>query len=321
MASTGSSGSTKHVIGNIGASEIGMRKIKLAMSHTYNALTDERYRRFFYQRSVLNLEARRNLVGRVARGLPGPLPQSSGSERDIETLRSDGYVMTTGAIPQSWIDDLRAHFTGRPVKDGYRPELPAFRPPHEAPPGTHVAYYTNEEVAAAPHALAIANHPKILSLVAAEMGVKPIVGYMLCWWSLPAGDGKAQHAENYHRDVDDYDWTKLFIYLTDVDDTAGPHAFVKGSHRIEKLMPIRRYQDQEVYDSFGKDQEVRFTGPAGTMFLEKTFGLHRGFPVSKTPRLAFQVTYSMKPMIYGPKKPVAALPAGLDPYVNQVYCR
>lgn len=298
-----------------------MRKLKLLASHSYNALTDERYRRFFWQRSVLALDRRDALVASIAKGLPranaAAVPDLA---RDVESLKTDGFVMTPGILPKAWIDDLRTHFTGRPVRDAYRPELPAFHPPAEHPPGTHVAFFTNDEVVAAPHALEIANHPRILDLVGAEMGVKPIVGYMACWWSLPAGDGKAQHAELWHRDVDDYNWTKLFLYLTDVDDSAGPHGFMRGTHRIEKLMPIRRYQDEEVYDAFGKERLVRFTGPAGTMFLEKTFGMHRGFPVAKTPRLNFQITYSMKPMIYGPKSPVSKLPGGYDPYVNQVYC-
>ena len=166
---------------------------------------------------------------------------------------------------------------------------------------------------------------RLLAVAAGMLGAKPTISYMTAWWSLPAGDGTAQHAEKFHRDVDDWRFVKLFCYLTDVDDASGPHAFVRGSHRVNRLTQIRRFSDEEVDRAFDARNIVRFTGAAGTCFLENTNGVHRGIPPLDKPRLIFQVLYSLRPVIYGPKAPVAKLgeagiPGGLDRYVNRVYC-
>ena len=95
--------------------------------------------------------------------------------------------------------------------------------------------------------------------------------------------------------------------LSDVDEDAGPHVYIRGSHVADKLTTIRRYDDAEVHAAFGRESEVRFTGDAGTCFLEKTYGFHRGYPPKTKPRLIFQVLYSLRETIYGPKRPTVAM--------------
>ena len=136
---------------------------------------------------------------------------------------------------------------------------------------------------------------------------------------------KAQQAENFHRDVDDVRFLKFFAYLTDVDETSGPHVYIVGSHRENRLTRICRYTDAEIAEAFGTENQHRFTGPAGTAFLENTFGLHRGVPVQTAPRLMMQAVYSLGVAPYGPRRPVARIghdgvPADLDPYINRIYC-
>lgn len=299
-------------------------KLKLAHFKTlYHTATDSRYRRHFMQRRTSDPSARMRMAAAHAAGLPrsAPLP-SAEVEAAAGELARDGYVMTPGIAGPQAIAAMRTYFSAELCADPYRPELGKFVAPGQAPAGTHVAFFPLETVASAPHAWEIANHPQLLALAERDLGAKPLISAMSAWWSLPAGDGTAQHAENYHRDVDDLDWVKYFLYLTDVDENAGPHLFIRGSHLDPKLTAIRRYQDDEVHAAFGKEREVRFTGPAGTSFLEKTYGLHRGLPVASTPRLIFQVFYSLRQVIYGPRRPLfprTALPPGRDPYVNSVY--
>ena len=242
-----------------------------------------------------------------------------------KALSTEGYVMLEEVLPPAGIAEMRAYFTASKCSDPYRKDVAAFSGPENAPKGTHVAFFDNDTTAKAPHAFRIANDPKMLAIAGGMLGAKPTISYMTSWWSVPAGDGSAQHAEKWHRDVDDLRFVKLFLYLTDVDDTAGPHAFVKGSHKVNQLTAIRRYTDEEVDSTFGPEKVVRFKGPAGTAFLENTYGFHRGTPPTKKPRLIFQVLYSLRPTIYGPKHPVArigqsGIPPGLDSYVNRVYC-
>jgi hypothetical protein len=123
--------------------------------------------------------------------------------------------------------------------------------------------------------------------------------------------------QNFHRDIDDLRFVKLFCYLTDVDEESGPHVYLPGSHRANKLTATGRYQEEEVYQAFGEPR--RFTGPAGLTFLENTYGFHRGLPVKSKPRLIFQVLYSLRPNGYGPKRPIGSRGTH-DRYINRVYC-
>ena len=84
------------------------------------------------------------------------------------------------------------------------------------PPETHVSHYSNEAILDAPYLLAIANHPKVLAIVEAALGAKPTIGGPRLWWSTPSASGEPEHAELFHRDVDDLAFLKLCVFLTAV---------------------------------------------------------------------------------------------------------
>ena len=46
--------------------------------------------------------------------------------------------------------------------------------------------------------------------------------------------GNVHSDDIYHRDVDDFRFIKLFVYLTDTSSTTGAHSFIKGSHQGRK---------------------------------------------------------------------------------------
>lgn len=287
-----------------------------------NAATDRRYRYYYGHRSVVNFGEREKLAQRRL----SRLPASTAARTNVsEQLDSDGIAM----LPRFWDDaqigELRRYFGKQTCADPYRPELGQFVAPGDAPAPTHVAYFSNEQVVNAPHCLRLANDPQILSAVGQVLGAKPTISYMAAWWSMP-GRGKAEHAEMFHRDVDDLRFVKLFVYLTDVTADSGPHMFVRGSHKSEELSARIRYTDDDVESVFDKNDILSLTGPAGTMFLENTFGLHRGIPPAREPRLIFQILYSFEEYIAGPKRPVRTVSnpfegLTLDPYVNRAYCR
>jgi len=293
--------------------------IKIATS-----LTGGHQRKFWRQRLVTSVPRRLELASRYGSELPRLDEQPQvGAVARAAGLQQDGFVLTPGIVPDEWVREMRDYFLTEPCADPYRPELCSFVGPENAPPGTHVAFFDAATVVRSPRALEIANLPSLLQTTAANFGGKPTISYMTAWWSVPACDGTAQHAEMYHRDVDDIDFIKFFLYLTDVDEHCGPHVFVKGSHIQNKLTKIRRYEDAEVHDAFGQENEVRFIGPAGTCFLEKTYGLHRGVPPRSKPRLIFQVLFSMRETIYGPQEPIfdpSTRGLAIDPFINRIYC-
>jgi Phytanoyl-CoA dioxygenase (PhyH) len=298
-----------------------MLKKKLAQG--LKLLTDKRYMQFYSQRRIRNIPSRERMADRLAARLPSYKVDGETSGA-ASTLKDRGYLFLDDLISTDQLHAMRAFFSNNVCADPYRSHLGQFIAPGAAPPETHVAFFTNETIIRAPHALEIANNPKVLSIVSGFLGAKPTISYMTAWWSMPHQDGKAEEAELFHRDVDDIRFVKLFCYLTDVDDVSGPHMFVPGSQNINKLTEIRRYEDGEIMGAFGADSLSKFTGEAGTAFLENTFGFHRGVPPSHKPRLLFQVLYTLRNSIYGPSKPVAqmgagGIPNGLDPFINRVY--
>ncbi|OKO76735.1 hypothetical protein AC629_32530 [Bradyrhizobium sp. NAS80.1] len=293
------------------------------LSRGLKILTDRRYRQFYSQRRIRDVPSRE----RAADGLASRLPAFSGTidmSDQIATLKDRGYLFLDNLISSDQLQSMRAFFSENKCADPYRPELGQFIAPGRAPQQTHVAFFPNETVIRAPHVVQIANDPRILSVVSGFLRAKPTISYMTAWWSMPNRDGKAEQAEQFHRDVDDIRFVKLFCYLTDVDETSGPHMFVPGSQNVNKLTTIRRYEDREIAEAFGADSLCTFTGKAGTAFLENTYGFHRGVPPTAKPRLLFQILYSLRNSIYGPDKPAGqigadGIPSGIDPFINRVY--
>jgi hypothetical protein len=270
---------------------------------------------FLVQRQIKNPDMRERIGAAMARTRPRPRDGA----RINSPLVAQGYepIDIVGAERAA---EMRAYFEGLKVRDLYGRTAGDFWP-SEAGPDTHVAYHEEAATLMAPHALAIANDPGVLAAVSEALGAKPLISSMATWWSIPH-PGKARDAELFHRDVDDWRFVKLFVYLTDVDEESGPHAYVPGSHRSPNLRDIRRYTDEEVEAAY-PGETIIIKGKAGDAFLENTQGLHRGIPPRSKMRLLFQVIYSLSRSPYGPPKPLARYEdfpgLDLDPYINQVY--
>lgn len=294
-----------------------VHRVSQRVQQPLHMISDERYRNYHLQRQVLDPATRQRNAAKVA----ATLPQVPPSDRpEVAALNTQGYAMTPGLITPAQVEEMKAHFATQKCRDEYRPHFGSFLIA-DAPAETHVAIFEDDTVTSAPHALRIANDPGVLETVGAVFGAKPTIAVMSAWWSLPHGDAPGEQAQLWHRDVDDWRFLKLFVYLSDVDEDAGPHVYMPGTHTRNVMLPIRRYEDAEVASGFPDVQQKRFTGPAGTTFLENTFGFHRGYPPRTNPRLIYQVTYALRPLVHGPKTPVAKLPtdSGYDPYVNRVY--
>lgn len=288
--------------------------------------SDPRYLPFMLQRRVKRLTWRDRLGAMVAGRRPGKGWAHHLDPARASDIAANGISHFGRLLAPEQVADVRRHLESIKVADPYQPQSSAFFPmANDRPERTHVAYHEPIDVLAAPHLLALANHPEILALAESFLGCKPTIGYFAAWWSFAAHDG-AQAAEMFHRDVDDLKFLKLFIYLTDVDDKRGPHVYVRGSSKVAKLDAIRRFDDAEVEEVFGKEAMLVLTGNAGEGFLENTYGLHKGTPVAEGYRLIFQAVYTLMPLPYAPRAPVGALReyqrlAGveLDPFVNRLY--
>lgn len=281
---------------------------------------------FFAQRRVQRANTRGRLARTVAFFLPPAGLAATHPMDEAGQLKTEGFVPIEGVVTPVMAEEMRAYLSKQPVYPPYIVGAPLVSIEDEHLPDSHTLVVPESEVVACPHLLDVANHPKILAAVEGVLGCKPTIGFISAWWSVPTADHKPRQAENFHRDFDDLNFIKLFIYLTNVEADNGPHEFIRGSHSMQLLHEIRRYDDDEVFSAFGRDRLVNFVGPAGTVFLENTYGLHRGQPVQAGKRLILQVVYSMLPMSYGPAAPYrpdrfAPAQVAVDPYVNRVYLR
>lgn len=167
------------------------------------------------------------------------------------------------------------------------------------------------EVVKMPYAMRIATDERVLQLAHHHLGAAPILAQMDAWWSLPNGS-QPEGPQIFHRDRDDFRACKLFVYLSDVGPTNGPHVFVRGSHRLGSvaamLAPLRLTPAQMGALFTGNGRQVsaaiegifgaavsEITGSAGTSFLESTYGFHRGKVPESGKRCLFQVLYTLVP--------------------------
>jgi hypothetical protein len=290
---------------------------------------DVRWWPFYLQRRFMGTSSRARLAHWAVKLRPKAAFTHTATEpvqRGLSGLQRSGIAQLGRLLSAEQCTELRAYFETKLAVDTYRPEYGRFLPTSDARfADSHIAYHDAEDIVTAPYLLALANDPMLIEIVARYLGCRPTLGYLAVWWSYHTGVG-AQHAENFHRDVDDWRFVKLFIYLSDVGVENGPHVYVTHSVSSSRLREIERFSDDEVARAFGDENVLRLVGDAGTGFLEDTFGIHKGQPVLRGRRLMFQAVYSMYPLPYGPKQPVIALSqAGalhavkIDPWINRLY--
>ena len=272
----------------------------------------------------------RRLRGAVVRSLAGYLrvrhgmPEQARStdlayEQTLATLQADGHALLGALLTPSQLGDIHRYLADRLLAPHGR-SLPTF-PAHKPPPGTRMAEYSIVDTLACPHLLALANSAPLVRLAAHYIGCKPTISAIGLRWSYPqAGNGSG--LQGFHRDCDDWRFIKVFVYLTDVDDGAGPHVYVSGTHHEHCSMRLQPYSDDEVAKSYDPSRITSVTGAAGTGFAVDTRGIHKGLVPTQKPRLLLQIQYSLLPVyMYRYEAPQRSAPGHLDGYINRLFVR
>ena len=153
---------------------------------------------------------------------------------------------------------------------------------------------------------AIARNAKILAIARQYLGVEPTLWLTQLWWSFGRGIGRqgkhlSRHREPllydedaFHYDALDFKSLTLFIYLTDVDASSGPHIVVEGTHAKKSFSDIRRsvVSDADIQQRFGDRVKV-IVGEKGTMLFEETSSYHKASPC-QTERLMLSIDYVLR---------------------------
>lgn len=263
----------------------------------------------------------RNIISRVIAKKIGTETFSSKStifKNESENIKSEldenGFYIFNSNLDETVINKIKSKSNSLKCHDPYVKGVNFSV--SEIPENTHVANFYSHDLMEIKEIAEIANDPAVLKIAADFLGCTPTLSSVNMWYSTP-GKKSAQEAQNFHRDVDDYKFVKLFIYLTDVCLQSGPHVYVKGSSRSEKARKIRRYTDKEIVETFGEENILYLAKPKGSMFMVDTYGFHKGLLPEGKERLLLQFEYSLNPIFaYNYQK----VKAPIDNY-NEYVCR
>lgn len=238
----------------------------------------------------------------------------------VKKLNSKGLHLLPGFVDKKIANAILSFFSDKKVYDRYTKNKAPFdyRIP---PPQARTGAYFDEDIVKCSELFELANDKRILRLVSGYLGCKPTLSNINLWYSFPNKEGTAENSENYHRDVDDLKFIKLFIYLTDVSLEDGPHVFIEGSQRDKVFLDIRRYTDLEI-ESYYEEVKVKYiTGSLGDAFLECTYGIHKGLVPQQAGRLVLQFEYSLLPIGAYDYKNKCEYPLlkNYDSYINRLY--
>lgn len=239
--------------------------------------------------------------------------------RHIENMNGDGFTIFDYKLSPEKLENIISFIMTLSCNDPYRKNLGSIDPANP-PQETHIANYERADLVRNKDILDIANDSGVISIAQDFLGATPTISNINVWWSF-GGRVQAEEAQLYHRDVDDWKFCKFFVYLTDVESENGPHIYVKGTSVSDKLRKIRRYEDKEVEDTFGKENVTTFIKPKGSAFMVDTYGFHKGLIPKSGRRLLLQIQYSLNPLKVETYNPVLIHNddvINFDKYINRL---
>ncbi len=134
---------------------------------------------------------------------------------------------------------------------------------------------------------------------------QPILSDVSMWWSPVRNyetneniEKKNRSAQMFHFDLDRICWLKLFIYLTDTDETSGPHEYIEKSHKVgskpKDLLSkgYNRISENIIKQHYSSSNIKKICGSKGTMFIGDTSCYHRGQPPKENDRLMLVIEFS-----------------------------
>ncbi len=144
---------------------------------------------------------------------------------------------------------------------------------------------------------------KILGVVNSYMDMFSKFYYLTLNKTMPRGPGaKDVQSMRWHRDPEDTKMVKIFLYLNDVDDNAGPFTYIPQSHYEGKwghLFPPEPPRGslpppEEVKKIIPESAVKSCTGKAGTIIFCDTRGIHRGGNAVFKERIMLTLCYASR---------------------------
>lgn len=222
----------------------------------------------------------------------------------LERLEADGLAPNF-ALPKTVVDEVH-DFTRRTPCFGNFDRKLAFYPEDHATAEVRFArplltghYFESIERCQA--VARIRRDPALQAVANAYLGPRAKFAATRLWWSFPTKPREADlhlaSQDRFHFDLDDWQTLKFFFYLTTVDQDAGPHVFVRGSHRERawrhQMTLLVGHPIADVITTYGADNLQVITGDSGFGFAEDPFGFHMGMSPRGTARLMLEIAFGV----------------------------
>jgi hypothetical protein len=226
-------------------------------------------------------------------------------DKVVSSLKSESYYLGIN-LPQDVLQELLNFAYSTPCYGNRDPQFGFYcheKEQIEASSGKQVriaSYFNSSENC--PAVKRMENDPGLLAIAAKFLGAAPLhVGTDLLWSFpvVPTRSEQVREAQVFHYDLDDYRFIKFFFYLTDVDESSGPHVCIRGSHKNKKfthqLLGTRcaAIEDEKIIETYGAQNVVTICGKAGLGFAEDARCFHKGTTPTDKPRLFFQIEYAV----------------------------
>ncbi len=144
----------------------------------------------------------------------------------------------------------------------------------------------------------VALDPKLLEIIASYLGMWPKLHSVSAWLNYPT-EGEAKTSQLWHRDPEDLQTVKVFIYLDAVDESTGPFSYIPETQpfgaaagKAATYEKQKRVLDDELASVYPKESWMSCTGPASTMIIADTVGYHRGGKPSIGQRILITFTFT-----------------------------
>lgn len=154
----------------------------------------------------------------------------------------------------------------------------------------------------------IARNEKLVEIARQYLGAEPILWLSQLKWSfgdqaskeerqglLSSNNEPVQHdGDAFHYDTLDFKSLTIFIYLTDVDASCGPHVLIENTHNAKSFRDICQIilSDTDARQRFGDRIKV-ILGKKGTMLFEETSTFHKASRC-QTKRLMLSIDYVLQ---------------------------
>jgi hypothetical protein len=136
---------------------------------------------------------------------------------------------------------------------------------------------------------------RVLGIANAYFGMYTRLRSYNVWHTFPT-KMEARESQLWHRDREDRLILKVFVYLSDVDEGAGPFTYAPGTCLKQRRWPEpafqvegndRRSTDAQMADSIPPEKWMKALGPRGTIVFADTHGYHKGGHAQESDRLMY----------------------------------